>query len=255
MTKKFEKREIIDRLSNKIHNILSIYLYKKRRLLIKGQNIVTFTFDDCHETSISYASKLLDKYNKYGTFYMSLSLNGKKNANGKYADTEQIASILKKGHELACHTYSHLDCCANAIEHIKIDCKNNRDTSRHLFGVDMNSFSYPYGSMCPSVKKMLGKEYATLRTVSPGINRNCIDLAALKSVPIYGSVENNECVKWLNAINNTSGWLIFYTHDVMTNHSMYGCTEDLIHKLIIESMNNNIQILSIRDVINEFVVE
>lgn len=253
MTKKFVKSEIFDRLINKIYDVLSFYLYKKRSILIKEHKIVTFSFDDCHETSLLQASKILDNYDKKGTFYMCLGLSGKSNTNGNYADSEQINHILKNGHELACHSYSHLDCRQNTLADVMTDCNKNRNTSKHLFGVDMNSFSYPYGSACPSAKKMLSKEYITLRTVKNGINSNCIDLAALKAVPMYGGVERNVCFEWLKRLKYQSGWLIFYTHDVMNNHSYYGCTEELINNLLIECINNNIKILSIKEVVKEYI--
>ena len=254
MTKKGKTHKILDRITIKIRKVLSFHIYKKIRHVKPGHKIVTFTFDDCHETSISRGSKILENYKKNGTYYVSLGLCGEKNANGKFADIGQIEDLIKNGHEIACHTYTHMDCCANNIETVVSDCKNNRDGARSLYGVDMNSFSYPYGNICPSVKKVLSKKYVTSRTVEPGINRNRIDLAALKSVSIYGKSGRTKCIKWLNRLDNKSGWLIFYVHDVMPRHSLYGCSEELLDELIEKSINKKFEILTIGEVIKKYII-
>ena len=220
-------------------------MFKKKAHLNAESKIVSFTFDDFPQTAISNGLGILDKYHCKGTFYVSYNLLGSDSPSGKIAEMNDIKEILKNNHELACHTYAHLDCYNNSIERIVDDCKYNRDIIKKKTGIILRSFAYPKGNIKPLVKREISKCYETARTIERGINRDMIDLAALKSVPLYYKYGKDRCMEWLNRLDEKGGWLIFYTHDVRTNPSIYGCTIELMEDIIIACQQRNFKILSI----------
>ena len=195
-------------IQQKISNILSIYMFKKRAHLNAESKIVSFTFDDFPETAISNGSVILDKYHCKGTFYVSYNLLGGDSPSGKIAEMNDIIEILKNNHELACHTYTHLDCYNNSVDKIANDCKKNRNIFKEQTGQILSSFAYPRGNITPSVKKEVTTYYETARTIERGINRDLIDLAALKSVPLYHNYGKDRCMKWLNRLDEKGGWFV-----------------------------------------------
>ncbi|MBO7256416.1 MAG: polysaccharide deacetylase family protein, partial [Bacteroidales bacterium] len=66
---------------------------------IKGDNFVAITFDDGYESDLSIAVPILKKYDAKATFFV-LGKNVE-----MYPDLYQL--ILKEGHKVGNHTYSH----------------------------------------------------------------------------------------------------------------------------------------------------
>ncbi len=83
--------------------------YKKLRKFLAGQFHfdekpgLMITFDDGLEGNYKTAFPLLSQYKLTGWFFVSTGLIG----TGGYMNVRQIKTLMKKGHAVGCHTYTH----------------------------------------------------------------------------------------------------------------------------------------------------
>jgi len=71
---------------------------------------VSFSFDDFPKSALATGGAILEKYGVRGTYYAAVGLAGTTGNVGPIADRAEMREAHQRGHELACHTYSHLDC-------------------------------------------------------------------------------------------------------------------------------------------------
>jgi peptidoglycan/xylan/chitin deacetylase (PgdA/CDA1 family) len=239
------------KIKKKLKKILAENFVQKSFLLRDDTSLVSITFDDFPKSAAINASRILEAYNFNGTFYASFGLIGTEG----FANASDIVALNKAGHEVGCHTFSHLSCGLTKASLVDIDCEKNRRTALEICDVSLASFAYPFGEFSPSSKKVIKKHYKAARTVKSGINRGVIDLAGLFAVPLYESTSLNFIESCIDEVNLKGGWLIFYTHDVCSNPSLYGVTEDKFERVISHVFSKGVKVLSVGEVIDGFNCE
>jgi hypothetical protein len=65
------------------------------------------------KSSIAVGGRILEGYGVRSTYYVSMNLAGTERIVGRMFDHEDVCAAHAAGHEIACHTYTHLDCCAS----------------------------------------------------------------------------------------------------------------------------------------------
>ncbi len=96
-----------------------------------------------------------------------------------------IVGLYRKGHEIACHTFSHastldLDASAMAAE---IEKKPRLPLSLNP-SIRIENFAYPYGVGSVARKGQLNEIFHSSRGVLPGVNSGTVDLQYLRSTPL-----------------------------------------------------------------------
>jgi peptidoglycan/xylan/chitin deacetylase (PgdA/CDA1 family) len=187
---------------------------------------VSFSFDDFPKTALEVGGAILEKYGLRGTYYVALGLAGSEGNQGPIAELAEIRSAHERGHELACHSYSHLDCSRATAPAILADLHRNADAFSDLInGFAPTNFAYPYGRYLLPAKRLVAPLFASCRGTGGGINRGTCDLGDLRGTRIYAPAFNETSLRKLIDRNSAvGGWLIFYTHDVADTPSPYGCT-------------------------------
>src|SRR5690554_7007862 len=99
------------------HSILS-RIYSKRVNIKLKEAVFSFTFDDVPLSGAKNGSRILENYGARGTYYISSKLNKSNPPNPErlynigentiFATDEDIKDLHEKGHEIACHSYSHM---------------------------------------------------------------------------------------------------------------------------------------------------
>jgi peptidoglycan/xylan/chitin deacetylase (PgdA/CDA1 family) len=235
----------INRVKFKIQKEAAFLFEKKEAVLPADQKIVSFTFDDFPNTSKLNGARILESHKTRGTFYTSLGLAGTKTAVGLISEQKIINSLSQNGHEIGCHTYGHLNCADTPPRILYENCILNQNIAKKEMNISFLSFAYPFGKFNLSSKRVIQNNYLTARTIKPGVNIKNIDLAALKSVPLYESSGEKNILKWLDIMDKYGGWLIFYTHDVRENPSQYGCTINLFEEILNECLLRNFKIMTV----------
>jgi peptidoglycan/xylan/chitin deacetylase (PgdA/CDA1 family) len=191
------------------------------------RGVISFTFDDVCISAAETASTVLARYGVLATYYIAGSWCGRL-ANGvDYFLPQHLASIREAGHELGCHTFSHLACQNVSRDVLVADWAENRRFMLTQLGVsELHSFAYPFGIATVATKRLAARQFATARGIQPGINRGLVDLSQLRANAIYGVASStalrHRCKNLIASVSKRAGWAIFYTHDVSENPSPYG---------------------------------
>jgi peptidoglycan/xylan/chitin deacetylase (PgdA/CDA1 family) len=212
--------------------------------------VVSFTFDDFPKSSIAVGGRILENYGVRGTYFVCMDLAGTERNIGRMFDREDIYAAHSAGHEIACHTYTHLDCSASPEQSILAEIDDNAAAlSSLLGGLAPTNFAYPYGRVSPAAKRVLGSRFVSCRGIREDINHGIIDLADLAAISIYSSVFDESKMRLLIDRNRSlGGWLIFYTHDIAKVPSPFGCTPKQLETAV-ACASQHATILPVREVV------
>jgi peptidoglycan/xylan/chitin deacetylase (PgdA/CDA1 family) len=195
---------------------------------------ISFTFDDFPKSALHKGGTILEKYGLRGTYYTALGLAGTIGNQGPIADLDEIKDTHRRGHELACHGFAHLDYSRTANPAVIEDIARNAEAFAALgeeFGP--SNFAYPYGRYLLPAKRLLAPRFDSCRGTTGGINHGTVDLGDLLGTRIYAPQFDLGAMQRLIDRNRTiGGWIIFYTHDVGDAPSPYGCTPGQLESVV-----------------------
>lgn len=216
-----------------------------------GGAIVSFTFDDFPRTALTVGGEILKTFGAQGTYYTSAGLMNTKNDLGEQFRREDLDTLLRDGHELASHTFSHVSCRSVSACEFGREVAKGRKALEELTGrTDSGNFAFPFGDVTLNAKKELGREMASCRSIWPGLNGPEVDLNLLRANSLYGGDEQESQVRQLILENERQGkWLIFYSHDVQPMPSKFGCTPGLLEFAVSTASEHGARILTIAEAV------
>ncbi len=212
--------------------------------------VVSFTFDDFPKSALSAGGAVLAEHRVHGTYYAALGLAGTHDLLGEMFEPDDIRAAAAQGHEVACHTFQHLNCNRTPTPRILADIDENAATLAALMrGFEPVNFAYPYGELSLAAKRALGERFVTCRGIGRGLNCGTTDLADLRATKIHN--EGFDLAAFRDLIDRNcalGGWLIFYTHDVCDSPSPYGCTAAQLDAIVAYA-TGRCDVLPVRDVV------
>jgi peptidoglycan/xylan/chitin deacetylase (PgdA/CDA1 family) len=181
---------------------------------------------------------------------------GKNSSVGKIASFQQISKLIEGGHELGCHTYSHVDAWTEPYGDFEKSLDLNESAFKKEFPtVILSSFAYPKGSATGKVKKIIEKRFVTGRGIYWGINVKKVDANLLNACELYcrgkESSVYKRCIQTIDRCIREKGWSIFFTHDISDSPGPFGCTHEVLHSLIEYCINNGVAVKPVREIIKE----
>jgi len=192
---------------------------------------VSISFDDAPVSAATVGAEILQSNGARGTYYVCAGLDDQPGHMGDYADRTVYADLSVRGHEIACHTFSHLDCGKASAIDIVDDIDRNSAALADV-ALETTHFAYPYGDVSPDAKNALESRFGSLRALHPGLIRRGSDLNQMPAVGIEGSGGEAHAERWIDKALAQSAWLILYTHDVREQPSDWGCRPDVLDRLI-----------------------
>ena len=218
------------RISGKLSRFLARNI--RTRTLVKhaAQPLITFTFDDAPASACSVGARILDQHGVRGTYYISGGGCGATSPGGRLASIDQVRALWKRGHEIACHTYSHVAVSSVSFRDLGSDLDRNRAFLKNIDGeIDVRNFAYPYGDLSLRTKRYLERRFDSCRSLIRGVNSGLADLGALKTWPLEdASADRAKIVELIAETVQTRGWLIFFSHDVDEQPSTFGLSPRLL---------------------------
>ncbi|MCC7343153.1 MAG: polysaccharide deacetylase family protein [Bryobacterales bacterium] len=213
--------------------------------------VVTFTFDDFPRTAYTVGGAILKECGAAGTFYTAFALMNSSNYAGEQFCLDDLHSLVADGHELASHTLHHVSSRTVSTPEFVEEVIRGRSAMQSVPGlVVSDNFAYPFGAVSASAKRAVGRAMRSCRSIYQGVNGPAVDLNLLRANPLYGGIERMSAVRDLvRRTEEQRGWLIFYTHDVQTRHSPYGCTPALLESAVTMAVESSMRILTVRDVV------
>jgi peptidoglycan/xylan/chitin deacetylase (PgdA/CDA1 family) len=246
-------RSVLDRARSLVACTVPV---KPRRLKNTGP-IVTFCFDDFPRTAGRAGADIVERHGGHATYFVCAGLLGTSDADGEYADADDLIELVARGHEIACHSFSHLDGLRVGRRHLLEDLHRNAAAIADIIeGHRLLNFAYPFGRVSLGAKLATARRFATARGIEPGINQGTADLAQLRCNLLYPPKSNFETARRLIGSNaRRRGWLIFLTHDVRNEPTPYGCTAGELEAIVNAAVASGAQILSIAEALPRVGVE
>jgi peptidoglycan/xylan/chitin deacetylase (PgdA/CDA1 family) len=97
-------------LQAKLRRRLARLTHRRPATVALDRPILCFTFDDVLSSAATTGAHILESYGARGTYFVSASFTGREGLIGRFATRDELLAAAAAGHELACHTYSHLNC-------------------------------------------------------------------------------------------------------------------------------------------------
>ena len=222
-------------------------LQARRNLRFKLKRpIISFTFDDFPRSARTQGGDVLALQGWQATFYVAAGLMNIKNHHGESFKETDLAHLRKCGHEIAGHTYSHLDCAKSSPEQVMAEITQNNAALKALGVTEpIEHFAWPYGTTNSAHKSVLGKHFKSMRGVSPGVHYGKADLNLLKSTPLFSGPEFDQTLEMVKGLKKRPGWLIFFTHDVRTTPSQWGISPLDLGKVIAAVKDSGADVLPV----------
>lgn len=193
--------------------------------------MISFAFDDAPASAAENGAQVLESRGLRGSYFISAGLAGGKGPMGAFADAAAVRRLAQSGHEIGCHTFSHLDCgqagAALAVEDV---ARNHRALG--AWGVPTpTTFAWPYGDVAPETKRALKHRFSLMRALHHGLLSGGSDLNQAPGVGVEGPDGEAIAAGWLQRAAGRRSWLILYTHDVADTPSPFGCTPAALARL------------------------
>jgi len=209
--------------------------------------MVSFTFDDVPKSAATTGAQLLCEYGARGTYYVAGGLVDQWSGHWTGLGADDIVRLHQEGHEIACHTFSHLRTTDLNAAAIATETEKNRHYLTALdSSIKIENFAYPFGLASVSRKGQLRKMFRSSRGILPGINSGTVDLQFLRAMPLTEEyIDRDGIDRAFDEAVATNGWLIFYSHDVEDTPSPYGCSPRLLRHALDAAARRNIPALSV----------
>jgi peptidoglycan/xylan/chitin deacetylase (PgdA/CDA1 family) len=211
--------------------------------------LVSFTFDDVPESAYLNGAAVLDEYGMRGTFYVASGTCGTRDTYWRVIGRDQVRDLHQRGHEIGCHTFSHRAVDDLDAQELSDECRRNFENLRDLCpDIQLSSFCYPFGCISLPRKIQLQKQFNTCRGIFEGVNSGVVDLALLKVIELYDrTLSRDKLDRVLRQARQTTGWIIFYAHDVTERPTHMGCSPGLLRRTIEEIRKQDISCCTIAE--------
>lgn len=240
---------LLTRLSSSASRGAARYIPTRRHALRNARPLVTFTFDDVPDTAFTHGAAVLDRHGVKGTFYIAPGILGSIDEHWRVLTAEQVAELHRRGHEIGCHTYSHVRVQSLSHAEAERETRETREAFQRICGPgEFNNFAYPFGVVSMPRKLQLQNQFTSCRGIYQEINGGSADLGLLRAFELYDRSLSPKCIEHLvDETVRCNGWLIFYTHDVVDNPSWIGCTPGLLDRAVQIAKSRGAECVSIAE--------
>jgi peptidoglycan/xylan/chitin deacetylase (PgdA/CDA1 family) len=209
--------------------------------------MLSFAFDDAPVSATEAGAAVLEARGLRGTYFIAASLAGQDSPSGRCAGAEQARRLAEAGHEIGCHTFSHLDCgqadAASAVE----DAARNAEALSAWGAPLPATFAWPYGDVAAGPKRALAGRFSLLRGLHEGLITAGTDLNQAPAVGVEGPEGEATARRWLGRAARRGAWLILATHDVAEPASPWGCTPDALARLADEALALGFEVVTVAE--------
>ncbi len=242
----------VTRLRDKTNRVLAATVRTRGVSMRNSRPIVSFTFDDFPKSAVSTGASLLEQRDVCGTFYCVSAFCGAFAEEQTCYDLEDLRRLNEAGHEIGCHTASHVRVSRSDRTQILREVDTNAKFIFDTLGdVRLTTFAYPFGDLNLGAKLLLQQRFAACRTTSPGHNCSVADLGGLKSQALDAKTTASSVARYIEDAVSENAWLIFFTHDVSDSPSAYGCTPEILKTAISQSIAAGCEVLTVRNALGK----
>lgn len=214
---------------------------------------VCFTFDDIPRSAALAGAAALEARGLRGTFYVCAGLLGQVGPMGPYAEADDIRRLAAAGHEIGCHTFSHLACGPATPGEVTRDVEANAAALEALTGAPPRTFAFPFGDVSRAAKVELAPSFALLRALHPGLLARGSDLNHAPAFAVDGPQAERRGVEWIDRAAQRGAWLILCLHDIAEPPSPWGCTPATLERLIDHALERGCRVQTVAGALESLV--
>lgn len=216
--------------------------------------VVSFTFDDVPDTALSEGAAILEHHDARGTFYIAGGMLGLHEPQRRLIDATGCAALARRGHELGCHTFAHLNTQKTSSAVLEADlARNAMVLDAAVPGITLRNFAFPYNAATFRHRRALAQRYRSARGGIAGINRGRTDRSFLRSLPLQQPEQSVLDMRaQIDALVAAPGWLIFFAHDLANRPTPYGCTAKSFADLVAHARTSGCTILTVDAALDRF---
>jgi peptidoglycan/xylan/chitin deacetylase (PgdA/CDA1 family) len=221
----------------------------KTHAMYNTRPLVSFTFDDVPDSAFINGAAILERHGVRGTFYVASGTCGSTDEHWRVVGEDQVRALHAAGHEIGCHTFSHVRVEDLNAQQMEEECGQNLRRLRELCpGIALTDFCYPFGRASLPRKLQLQRRFDSCRGIYQGINAGIADLGMLRGIDLYDrTLTKDKLRRVVDETQKRNGWLIFITHDVAETPSWIGCSPRWFDEVIATVAAEGLQCLPIRD--------
>ena len=226
---------------------LARWLGRRPFALRSGPALVSFTFDDFPRSALFPGGGILERAGLAGTYYAALGLMQQVTPSGEIFHREDLDWLLGHGHELGCHTFDHCPAWDTAPAVFEASVRHNEAALQDLApAARFRTHSYPISWPRPATKRKLARRFDCCRGGGQRFNAGVVDLNYLAAYFIEQSRSRPEAIKEMIQSNRAAGgWLILATHDVCEHPTRFGCTPELLARIVQWTVDSGAQVLPV----------
>ncbi|HUZ11975.1 MAG TPA: polysaccharide deacetylase family protein [Caulobacteraceae bacterium] len=225
----------------------AVRLTARRRARAPATPMLSIAFDDAPASAAGAGAAILAARGLKGSYYICAGLAGAQGSMGRLAGADAVRGLAAAGHEIGCHTFSHLDCGQAGAREAVDDVARNAETLAAWGLPRPATFAYPYGDVAAGPKRALAGRFSLLRALHHGLVAEGCDLNQAPAVGIEGREGEAVARRWLARAERRRAWLILYTHDVTPQPSPWGCTPDALARLADEALSAGFEVVTVAE--------
>jgi len=220
-----------------------------------SEPLVSVTFDDGWESVYQQAMPLLQTYGIHTTQYI---ISGNAD-NPLYLSWDQIATIQKSGHEIACHTVNHRNLTTLNDKDLQAQLGGCLDTLGKRYGAIWD-FASPYGAENAHTLSAISKYFSSQRNTNGdpknGVSDVDVNLASnFNRYDIIGvTVERNTSVAQLKSLVDYAkahnAWVVLTYHQADDGNSQYGLDPSELKKQLAFLSKSDIRIVTVHQALS-----
>ncbi len=212
-----------------------------------GAPMISFSFDDAPTSAFTAGARILERFEARGTYFVSAGEAGRSGFVGPLGGRDDIVRAHRAGHEIACHTYSHMDCGQVDARTAAAEVARNAEALQSWGVASPETFAYPYGDVGARAKWVVAQRFRLSRGVHRDVIEAGTDLAQAPAVGIQGSEGEAEAMHWMDRALRGKAWLILFTHGVEDEVTRYGCTAAAFERLVERAVSQGFEIVTVAE--------
>ena len=225
----------------------TVRLASRRPARAPRRPMLSLAFDDVPASAAVTGAEILERRGLKGSYYVAAALAGTDAPTGRMACADAVRRLAQAGHEIGCHTYSHLD-CGQATAHDAVEDVARNGETLAMWGLPRpTTFAYPYGDVAPATKRALAGRFNLMRALHRGLITAGADLNQAPSVGVEGPEGETLALRWLDRLAERPAWLILTTHDVAEQPSEWGCTPATLERLLDAALADGIEVVTVAE--------
>ena len=235
-------------LAGKLRRRAVRFAHRRRAARSPERRLLSLSFDDAPASAFHAGGEILREKGAVATYFVCAGLDGLSGPMGAYGTRADALAAHEAGHEIACHTYSHMDVGAADPEDVEADLDRNASTLWSWSLPRPVTFAYPFGDVGFASKSLAAQRFHIARALHHGLLHAGSDCAQAPAVGVEGDEGEALAHRWMTRLSQESaGWLILFSHAVQEGPTPFGMSKSALAGIIDGARDHGFEIVTVAE--------